>query len=68
MICPESECELLKKLAFHEYAVIRAAAARRISSFATAEHLDSLISEFRAHNYKDLMLLRVIDEVVYGES
>ena len=23
---------------------------------------------FRAHNYKDLMLLRVIDEVVYGET
>ena len=69
MICSEPEWDILRRLVLHQYSTIRIAAARSIARFATVDHLDSLLSDFRrSTDYEDLDAVRVIDEAIYGKA
>jgi hypothetical protein len=46
-LCDRGDWKLLRKLAFHDYWLIQAAAGERIAQFAGAQELDDLIEEAR---------------------
>lgn len=71
-ICTESEWPLLRRLVFHDYRIVQMAAAHRISEFATAHHLDALISDGRALasdlDSDAIDAICAVDEAVYTAS
>lgn len=71
MLCHRKDWNLLRRLAFHDYWLIQAAAAEQIAQFAGSQQLDDLIDEAR-RNAKDepdpgvVYTLQLLDEKLYA--
>jgi hypothetical protein len=71
MLCEREDWNLLRRLVFHDYWLIQAAAAERVAQFATTQELDNLIDEARrmAKDNTDpgaIYTLDLLDEKLYA--